>query len=156
MRPIVAAGLAALTFGVFFVTGALLFGSSDRVRTGTEAVAAAPAAKLPGLGRVPPVPALSSSTATATATATPAPTPAPRRRARPAPVRRVVTPEPAARVVVAPSRPVATPVPTPAPVFTPAPTRVAPRPTPRPTPAPTFDDGGVPNGGTFDDGSGGP
>lgn len=156
MRPVVAVGLAALAFGVCFVTGALVFGKT--ARTDVEAVGAAPGpgAKLRNLGPVAPVPQLSS------AIPAPVPTAAPKRQARrtpePAPAP-VVTPQPTPQVVATPFAPEPTPVPTRAPVLVPVPTRAAPKPTPRPTPRPTpvqtFDDGGQPSGGTFDDGAGG-
>ena len=154
MKPAAAAGLAALAFVIFLVIGSLQSGSSKPDQTSSEAVAAMPTptagAKLPSFGSAPAVPGLSR----------PAPTPTPTPKRTPAP--RVVAPAP--QVVVAPSTPVPTPAPARRPAATPVPTRTAPqptprttpKPTPRATPAPTFDDGGEPNSGSFDDSGSGP
>jgi hypothetical protein len=161
MRSEGATALAVAAFGVSFIGGMQLSGSSPKP---AASAAAAPTPVSAGqadtgleLGSAPALPKL-----VVVQRAAPKPrahrTPRAHHRSAPkaATVRTVARPAPAATTRPAPAA-TAAPVTTaaPAPVRTAVPRRAAtPKPTPKPTPAPTFDDHGGQGSGTFANGGG--
>jgi hypothetical protein len=158
MRADGVVALAVAAFGVSFIAGMQTGGEPSKAKAqvteqvGGERVTLADADALPGLA-VTPEPR-----------STPQPKPKkakakPKRKSKPAalataPAVRVVVrrPAPVVRSAPAPAATVAPrPVSTPRPISTPRPVRT---PVATATPAPTFDDQGRPNSGTFDDGGG--